>query len=104
MIEKNKKQIGFIWVQLIPEEKSAFGYDIFLQPEFRLQGIGRQVINLYGQKLKELGIEVIEICVFEHNAIARKLYDSFGFKTKNFNEKRRQFTLFLNLTTLKDLI
>ena len=100
LIEKNKRQIGFIWVQLKPEEKSSFGYDIYLDPEFRSQGIGRQVMNLCGQRLKTLGIDLIEIFVFEHNAIARNLYDSLGFKTKKFDEERRQFTLSLSLKEL----
>ncbi|MBK9324399.1 MAG: GNAT family N-acetyltransferase [Bdellovibrionaceae bacterium] len=82
MIEKDEKQVGFIWVQLRPEEKSSFGYDIYLEPGFRSQGIGRQVMSLCGKKLKTLGIDSVEICVFEHNEIARRLYDSLGFKTK----------------------
>ncbi len=97
LIEKDKKQVGFIWVQLKPQEKSSFGYDIYLEPEFRSRGIGRHVMGLCGQKLKKLGIDSVEICVFEHNTVARKLYESLGFMIKKFDEERRQFTLTLNL-------
>lgn len=102
LVEKDKKQMGFIWVQLKSEERSAFGYDIYLDPEFRSQGIGRKVMRLCGKKLKALGIDNIEICVFEHNEIARRLYNSLGFSIKEFDENRRQFTLTLSLLEFDD--
>lgn len=86
-----------MWVQLKPEDKSAFGFDIHLEPEFRSLGIGRHIMNLCGKKLKDMGIKTVGICVFEHNEIARKLYDSLGFKIVKFNEQRRQFTLEISL-------
>ena len=102
LVEKDKKQLGFIWVRLKPQERSAFGYDIYLGPEFRSQGIGRKVMKLCGEKLKTLGVDTVEICVFEHNEIARRLYSSLGFKMKGFDEKLRQFTLALSLRELGD--
>lgn len=102
LVEKDKKQLGFVWFQLKPQERSAFGYDIYLKPEFRSQGIGRKVMKLCGEKLKALGVDTVEICVFEHNEIARRLYNSLGFKIKGFDEKRRQFTLALSLLELGD--
>jgi len=101
LIENDKKQVGFVWVQLRPEEKSSFGYDIYLEPNFRSLGIGRQAMRLCGQKLKTLDVDTVEICVFEHNEIARKLYDSLGFKTKQFDEQRQQYTLSLSLKELR---
>lgn len=100
LIEDNGNQLGFIWVQLKPENKTAFGYDIYLEPQYRSKGVGRQVMTECGRKLNALGFESVEICVFEHNEIARRLYDSLGFKTKKFNEQRRQFTLSIDLKGL----
>ena len=97
LVECNGEQVGFVWVKLKPSEKTAFGYDIYLEPQYRSQGIGRQVISECGKKLNALGIESVEICVFEHNEIARRLYESFGFKQKKFDEKKRQFTLTIDL-------
>ncbi len=97
LVEKNSQQVGFLWVQIDPEKKSAFGFDIHLEPEFRSMGIGRHIMQLCGEQLKELGIDKVEICVFEHNEIARKLYASLGFKVTNYSEKRRQFSLEIGL-------
>lgn len=102
LIEEDDMQIGFLWIQLKPESKAAFGYDIYLEPQFRSQGIGRKVMIESGKKLNDLGIESVEICVFEHNQIARHLYASLGFKKKNFDEVRRQFTLALDLRELEN--
>lgn len=100
LVESDGNQIGFVWVQLKPEEKTAFGYDIYLEPQFRSQGIGRKVMTECGKKLNALGIESVEICVFEHNEIARRLYVSLGFQEKKFDEKRRQLTLSLKIKDL----
>lgn len=97
LVEDNKVQLGFVWIQLRPEEKTAFGYDIYLEPQFRSQGIGRNVMTECGRKLNALGIESVDICVFEQNEIARKLYESLGFTEKKFDEKRKQFTLSLDI-------
>lgn len=100
LIEDNGTQLGFVWVQLKTESKTAFGYDIYLEPQFRSQGIGRKVMTECGKKLNALGIESVEICVFENNEIARRLYASLGFQEKKFDEQRKQFTLSLNITGL----
>lgn len=97
LIEDNGTQLGFVWVQLKREEKTGFGYDIYLEPQFRSQGIGRKVMTECGKKLNALGIESVEICVFEHNEIARRLYASLGFHEKKFDEMRKQFTLSLDI-------
>ncbi|KYG66498.1 hypothetical protein AZI86_05475 [Bdellovibrio bacteriovorus] len=97
MVTQNNKKVGFVWFQLNNDNKSAFGMDIFLEPEFRNQGIGRHVLNLCAQRLAELGIKTAKICVFEDNAIARSLYKSLGFETESFDEARRQFTLSMDL-------
>ena len=96
MIEKKHKKIGFIWIELRPEEKSSFGYDIFLEDEYRSQGIGRYVMQLCGNELIKMGIDSVKICVFEHNYIARKLYDSIGFKVEKIDDARKQYTLSLS--------
>jgi ribosomal protein S18 acetylase RimI-like enzyme len=102
LIENNGTQLGFVWVQLKPEEKTAFGYDIYLEPQFRSQGIGRKVMIECGKRLNALGIESVEICVFEHNEIARKLYASLGFTEKKYDEKRKQFTLSVDIRGIEN--
>lgn len=91
------KQIGFIWIKMNPESKTAFGYDIYLDPKYRSQGVGRQVMQLCGQELKNKNLKSVSICVFHHNEIARALYSSLGFREIKFDEERKQYTLLLDL-------
>ncbi len=101
LVEQADKRIGFVWFQIIQKDNSAFGWDIFLEPEHRSKGIGRFVMQSCGKELVSRGVQFAKICVFEHNQIARKLYESLGFTVENFDEQRRQFTLVLNVAELK---
>jgi ribosomal protein S18 acetylase RimI-like enzyme len=94
--------VGFVWFQIIPKENSAFGWDIYLEQEFRSKGIGRHVMQKCGEELLQRGISFAKICVFEHNEIARRLYESLGFTIEKFDEQRRQFTLILKLSRIID--
>jgi ribosomal protein S18 acetylase RimI-like enzyme len=93
VVNFNNQNVGFVWVQLRPELKEAFGYDIFLNEDFRSKGIGREVMVKCGDILLQEGINKVKICVFYENTIARKLYSSLGFKEIDFNSERRQYTL-----------
>jgi RimJ/RimL family protein N-acetyltransferase len=53
---------------------------IGLLPEFRGQGIGRQLMQTTLDAAWQFGITRIELTVREHNANAIALYKSFGFK------------------------
>ena len=88
---------GFVWIQLRPDLKVAFGYDIFLDPKFRSQGIGRETISRCAEAVRSHGIQCVKICEFEDNAIARDLYQSLGFKEIDFNVERRQYMLELSV-------
>jgi ribosomal protein S18 acetylase RimI-like enzyme len=92
-----QKQIGFVWIRLTSNGLKAFGCDLYLNSEARSKGIGRQVMLACGAKLQSLGIASIEVCVFDHNKIAQKLYVSLGFKKISYDRKNKQFTLSLNL-------
>lgn len=97
IIESADKRVGFVWFEKDAERKSAFGWDIYLETEFRSKGIGRRAMKLCGEFLLRSSIDFVKICVYEHNTIARTFYESLGFKTENFDEQRRQYTLKLAL-------
>lgn len=80
----------------------AFGWDIYINEEFRSQGIGRQIMLSVAPMLAEYNVHKIQICVLAGNLIARKLYASLGFKEIDFNETNKRYTLEADLKeTLK---
>ncbi len=34
LIESNNRRVGFVWFQINQNEKSAFGWDIYLEPDY----------------------------------------------------------------------
>lgn len=94
------ERVGFIWIELDKPNKTAFGYDIYLEPMYRSRGIGRRVMELCGLELKNHCIRSVKICVYHHNQIARSLYSSLGFIIEKYDEERKQYTLKLDLDVL----
>lgn len=97
VIEHTGSPVGFIWIQLSPEKHEAFGYDIYLEPEYRDQKIGRSAMLLMKSILQSRGIQVVRICVFEENLRARHLYESLGFSEIKFDPDRKQHHLQMQL-------
>jgi ribosomal protein S18 acetylase RimI-like enzyme len=93
LIERSGQRIGFVWFETRVDESTAFGWDIYLEPEFRSQGVGRHVLQLCAEMLFLKGIRTVKLCVYEHNQVARSLYQSLGFEVEKFDQERRQYTL-----------
>lgn len=43
-IKENEKAVGYVWMKVVEENKSAFLYEIYLKDEFRSKGIGKKVM------------------------------------------------------------
>lgn len=97
VIEFEGNEIGYIWVQVNYDTNTAFGFDIYISPDFRGRGLGRLVMNQGRELLKEKNISKIEICVFHANGVARSLYETLGFTQEKFNEETQQYHLFMNI-------
>jgi len=93
----NGQNVGFVWVQLRPERHEAFGYDIYLEEQFRSRGLGREVMQVCGDIIRQHGIQKIQICVYQNNTVARKLYSSLGFNEIKFRDDLNQYTLELSI-------
>jgi len=93
VVRRNGAHFGFLWIQLQPDKKTAFGYDIYINEEFRSKGIGREAMLKCRDYLRGLDISRVEVCVYQHNHIARRLYSSIGFNEIAFDSSRGQYTL-----------
>ena len=95
--ELDSCQVGYFWIQLLPEKREAFGFDIYLEETARGRGIGRQLM-LEGRKLlHDLDVRRLKVCVFSDNIPARRLYESLGFKEIDFNPEKRQYSLAVDI-------
>src|SRR5882762_10285370 len=61
-----------------------------LLPEYRRQGLGRQLVTKAVQAAREAGIERIELEVFASNEAAIGLYRALGFVTEGIKRRARK--------------
>src|SRR5690606_10454548 len=44
-IIESEKVVGYVWIKIVEESKSAFLYEIYLKEEVRFKGIGKKVMT-----------------------------------------------------------
>jgi ribosomal protein S18 acetylase RimI-like enzyme len=81
------ERVGELWLGIREPlgVREAFGYDFWVLPELRDQGIGRRAMQLGAQAARELGATRLALNVFGDNERATHLYRSFGFRVTNVN-------------------
>jgi ribosomal protein S18 acetylase RimI-like enzyme len=81
------ERVGELWLGIRDPlgVREAFGYDFWVLPELRDQGIGRRTMQLGVEAARELGATRLALNVFGDNERAMHLYRSFGFRVTNMN-------------------
>lgn len=79
--------IGMIWLraELDRPVKSGFIFNVEINEEFRGQGYGKQIMLLIEEKARELGIHRMGLHVFGYNEVAKRLYESIGYRYSSYN-------------------
>lgn len=78
VVVADKKDVGFLWWGK-RDEGQAWIYEIYVQPEFRGQGLGRATLQAFREDAEAKGFNQLALHVFGFNEAARALYRSFGF-------------------------
>ncbi|WP_414753277.1 N-acetyltransferase family protein [Anabaena sp. CCY 9910] len=58
----------------------GFIHDIWVEPEYRQQGIAKQIVKLTIERFRQMGVEQIRLDTAAINEAARKLFTSCGFR------------------------
>ncbi|ABA20313.1 Acetyltransferase, GNAT family [Trichormus variabilis ATCC 29413] len=58
----------------------GFIHDIWVEPEYRQQGIAKQIVELTIERFRQMGVEQIRLDTAAINEAARKLFISCGFR------------------------
>lgn len=74
-------RVGALWYAVVERQgqRHIFVMDIQIQPEFRRRGYGTQAFRLLEAQARRLGIETIDLHVFQHNQPARAMYAKLGY-------------------------
>ena len=82
-VEADGKPVGWLWLALQhPRAESGVGfiYDITLDEAVRGRGYGRAAMLLAEEEARRNGLHALALNVFGHNARARSLYASLGYR------------------------
>lgn len=77
--------IGVLWFAIRQRavDRVAYVYEIVIHPPFQRQGHATRAFRALEVKVLEMGLAGIALHVFGHNASARALYESLGYRTTN---------------------
>ena len=81
LVDDTGSRVGIAWLGLfrkIPRIE-AWVYDLFIDPEQRRKGFGRQAMRLLEDQARQLGAVKIGLHVFSNNLTAHKLYERAGY-------------------------
>jgi GNAT superfamily N-acetyltransferase len=68
---------------------AAFTYEIVIDADQRGRGYGRAAMEALEPLARSLGYDRIQLHVFDHNAVARKLYTSVGYVEPDVQMEKR---------------
>jgi mycothiol synthase len=86
------RPIGYCWTRTLVEKQTASEsmkgeiHMLGVDPEFRKQGVGRNVLLAGLSHLKDKGITIIELTTDGEDPAASRLYESVGFQEMMISE------------------
>jgi ribosomal protein S18 acetylase RimI-like enzyme len=79
--DEHGERVGVLWFarRATPAGEIAYLFDIEVEEGKRGRGYGRRLMGLLEDRVVALGLGRIELNVFGHNDVARKLYEDLGY-------------------------
>ena len=75
------ERVGVLWFarRSTPAGDIAYLFDIQVEEAMRGRGFGRRLMELLEDRAAALDLRRIELNVFGHNEVARRLYEELGY-------------------------
>jgi diamine N-acetyltransferase len=84
LIETEDKAIGYVALTVSYSfefhGRDAFVDELFIDEDYRGQGVGKQTIQFIEKRCREFGIDALHLEVERTNVAGQALYKKFGFK------------------------
>jgi len=81
IMSKGGKDVGFVRLDFSDNEPTSFVVSIFVEPEFRSVGIGKQMLGLALNSIRaEHGVYQYRAVIKRDNPGSIKLFEGFGFE------------------------
>lgn len=85
-VDEPRALAGYLVATVEPEipiyrvEEYGFIHDLWIEPEHRLAGLGRELIREAVKRFRQIGVAQIRLDVVVGNGLARQLFESCGFR------------------------
>ena len=100
-MSKDGKDLGFVRLDFLDTKRDSFAVSIFVDPEFRSKGVGKQMLELALNSVPvKHGILQYRAVIKRDNLRSIKLFEGFGFEL--FMRIDDQFDEYRMLPTQKD--
>ncbi len=86
VVEHESRIVGYVVCTIEPEipiywtPSCGWVHDLWIEPQYRNEGLGRQMTMLVVERFKEMGVTQIRLQTAAANEVARKLFASCGFR------------------------
>ena len=101
IMSNDKKDLGFVRLDFSDNKRNSYVVSIFLKPEFRALGIGKQMLGLALNSVNsEYGVFQYRAIIKRDNLSSIKLFKGFGFEL--FARVDDQFDDYRRSADLKD--
>lgn len=79
--------VGALWLAVIDDAgtRKGFIYDLWIRPDVRRRGLGRQAMREAEAWARAQGLEALSLHVFGENSAALSLYQNSGYRITNIN-------------------
>lgn len=98
----SEQAVAFVWVGVLPgmPEAARFLFDIYVIPEARRKGHGREVLETMMENLRCESVDEIHLNVLSNNQGAIALYEELGFATTRRGDDDKHLEMKKQLWTL----
>lgn len=85
-VDSEKEKIGRVWIFI--KDGQSYLYEIYLYPQARGQGFGKQTMDALEDFAKKEGARSIMLNVFAFNSTAQALYQKQGYRTASMHMRK----------------
>jgi ribosomal protein S18 acetylase RimI-like enzyme len=84
--ERDGRVVGFIIgtpesdLGIYELKEYGFLHDLWVEPQYRHEGLGRQLVMLAIERFRQIGMKQVRLDVLSENGPAKKLFKSCGFR------------------------
>lgn len=83
-------KVGTLWFAILgtSSRPPAFVYDFEIFEQYRRHGYGMQALQALDERVKQMGLDTVQLHVFAHNTTARSLYERAGYVVSSLNMRK----------------